>query len=71
MRSGGKQNLIERTNAFRAEFGLPPYREHPPLMKTAQIEAEKLVRVGIVQHVMPSGEDSFDLTKIQLRRRGF
>ena len=58
-----KQDLIERTNAFRGEFGLPAYEEHPTLMKTAQIKADKLVRLGIVQHIMPSGESSFDLIK--------
>ena len=57
-----KQDIINRTNAIRAEQGIPTLRINQQLMQAAQVRAEEMAASGVYSHTRPDGRKSNTVT---------
>ena len=57
-----KQDIINRTNAIRAEQGIPALRINQQLMQAAQVRAEEMAASGAYSHTRPDGRKNTTVT---------
>ena len=60
-----KQDIINRTNAIRAEQGILALRINQQLMQAAQVRAEEMAASGVYSHTRPDGRKSNTVTDSQ------
>lgn len=57
-----KQDIIDRTNALRQEYGLAALTVDGQLMQAAQVRAEEMAASGVYSHTRPSGQKYVTVT---------
>jgi uncharacterized protein YkwD len=48
-----EQQIVDLTNQQRQQYGLPPLRVAPKLVRAAQIQASAMAQLGIMDHNLP------------------
>lgn len=48
-----EQQIVDLTNQQRQQYGLPPLRVDPKLVRAAQIQASAMAQLGIMDHNLP------------------
>lgn len=57
-----KQNVIDRTNALRAERGISALAADDQLMQAAQVRADEMAATGTYSHTRPDGRKYYTVT---------
>lgn len=57
-----KQDIIDRTNALRAEHGIAALTADDQLMRAAQVRADEMAATGAYSHTRPDGRKYYTVT---------